>query len=510
MRLSSRLLSFLLTIILVGLSVGTASAGTSHPLTDNQGRPRTYTYGATVSLARVDSVNPVYVGTTITFRIIVRRGDHDIPFSGTVSSLTRGGVIFTTIGDDADDNLVAIDPLFSKEIEYTIADADLGSAVERIVPFQVRLVFTPPDNNHPQAEILSNEYSVFVRRQAGASTVSSGVNLVFVVDEPSSTAVGEQVRFRLKVATGKYALLGDSFVVQKELYDASGNKIGSAEPAALFGIPYLPTGSTSEDLSQAYSLKQEDVDAGHIRFFYRWVVQDHHLFNVDGTPADLNDDFEHVFTREHIMGDVPTATPTPTSPTTRVTPTATPIPNQLVGATGAVRVTRQGSNRIFFNLTQGQDFSMPIGVIAPNGTRSFHRSGYVRDESLGQTYAVVLRVSDNRVVRVWISPDDPIVDDIPWPEVLEFYNFHRNIVDAIPLDEMHPAPNQLVDAGGRFYVFYAGEWRHIPDIPTFQARNFYWCDMTSADANWLSRVSIGRPLQSSGGTDDPNYPNCRE
>ena len=80
MRPLSRWLSVLLAFILLGLSVGSASAGTSHPTTDNQGRPRTYTYGATVSLARVDSINPVYVGTTIKFRIIVRRGDHDIPF----------------------------------------------------------------------------------------------------------------------------------------------------------------------------------------------------------------------------------------------------------------------------------------------------------------------------------------------------------------------------------------------------------------------------------------------
>ena len=407
--------------------------------------------------------------------------------------------------------MVANNVLFSKEIDYTISDADLGpSAVERIVPFQVRLVFTPPDANHPQAEILSNEYSVFVRRQAdGGSTVNSGVNLVFVVDEPSSTvAVGNLVKFRLKVATGKYALLGDSFVVQKELYDANGNKIGSAEPAALFGIPYLPTGSTSEDLTQSYALKQEDVDAGHIRFFYRWVIQDHHLFNVDGTAADLNDDFEHVFAREHIMGDLPTATATPT---TRVTPTPTPRPRvTLVGSTNAVRVTRVSTNRILFDLTRGQDFNMDIGFIAADGTRGYSRFGYIRDASLGQTYAVVNRESDDRVVRIWIAPDSAERYQVPWDEVNDFWTFPQSIVNAIPLDEMHPADNQLVDFHGDYYVFTAGAWRHIPDIGTFQARNFYWCDMTSADTGWLSRVRIGRPLQSSGTAEIPNYPNCRE
>ena len=153
---------------------------------------------------------------------------------------------------------------------------------------------------------------------------------------------------------------------------------------------------------------------------------------------------------------------------------------------------------------------MNIGYIAPDGSRGFNRNGYIRDEGLGQTDGVVVRESDNRVVRVWIAPDSAERYQVPWQDVLDFWTFSQSIVNAIPLDEMHPAENQLVDSNGDYYVFTAGAWRHIPDIPTFQARNFYWCDMTSADTGWRGRVRIGRPLQSSGTMEIPGYPNCRE
>ena len=99
---------------------------------------------------------------------------------------------------------------------------------------------------------------------------------------------------------------------------------------------------------------------------------------------------------------------------------------------------------------------------------------------------------------------------MPWQDVLDFWTFPQSVVNAIPLDDLHPADEQLVDVGGMFYVFTAGAWRHIPDIPTFQARGYFWCDITSADANFLSRVRVGRPLQSSGTAEIANYPNCRE
>ena len=186
------------------------------------------------------------------------------------------------------------------------------------------------------------------------------------------------------------------------------------------------------------------------------------------------------------------------------------MPTTLVGRTSEARVTRVSNNRIHFDLTRGQDFNMFIGFIAADGTRGFHRNGYIRDESLGQTYAVVNRESDNRVVRIWIAPDSAERYQVPWQSVLDFYTFPQSIVNTIPLDEFYPADNQLVDVAGNFYVFTEGAWRHIPDIPTFQSRNYYWCDITSADANFLSRVRVGRPLQPSGTAEIPNYPNCRE
>jgi hypothetical protein len=312
------------------------------------------------------------------------------------------------------------------------------------------------------------------------------------------------------VSTGKYALLGNTFIVNKQLYDADGDEMGSAEPIALFGIPYLQTGSVSDEQSQLYTLKREDIDAGNVRFFYRWEVEDSHLFKDDGNIADLKEDYVQVFVDEYYLRTVIKSTPTTTA-TTRPTATPTPRPNPVVGISSAVKITRTGNNRIFFDLrARGQDFSMPIGFLAPDGTRGFQRNGYIRDESLGQTYAVVNRESDDKVVRVWIAPDSPERYKVPWDEVIEFYTFRPNIVNAIPLDETHPAEKQIVKVGIDWYVYLANAWRHIPDIPTFQARGYYWCDVTSADIGFLSRVRTGRALQSSGTDEVAGYPSCRE
>lgn len=508
MRSSSRLLSVLLALVLVGISLLTVSAhdGTSH----TESNP---TYGARVILTRTDNKDPVHPGTLLTFSVYVQRGSqHGIPSAAT---LTSSGSTSETLGDAL---LVGSRQAITKEIEYTVQPSDLGGAVRRAAPIRFTLTFTPVDTDgsseysgvHPEANVLSNDFPVIITKKSESSSGdgSSEVEIVFSVQGPEDIEEGEEVEFSVSAVTGKYALVTKPLIIRKRLYDDNGDRIGPTTHAKSVIIRYLNTNSVSEEHTATYVLTERDSEATTIEFFYELTLEDTDLRTADGGSTDLNEDYEETLRDSHIIGRrLVSATPTPNPSTVR--PTATPIPNQFVGSTSAVRVTRQGNDRIFFNLTHGQDFSMNIGFIAPDGTRAFHRSGYVRDESLGQTYAVVVRESDNRVVRVWISPDDPIVNEIPWPEVLEFYDFHRNIVDAIPLDEMHPAPNQLVDAGGRFYVYYAGEWRHIPDIPTFQARNFYWCDMTSADANWLRRVSIGRPLQSSGGTADPNYPNCR-
>ena len=162
--------------------------------------------------------------------------------------------------------------------------------------------------------------------------------------------------------------------------------------------------------------------------------------------------------------------------------------------------------------------TLTLGWIAANGDREYHPNGFIRqavgDGSGGQTYAVVRREFGNRgVVRIWVSPESPQRDRIHWPTVNTLYTVPVDVLREIPLDSMHPAENQLVrrfDPGGdgRIYVFRNGAWRWIPDIPTFEAEGFFWCDVTAADSGFFRRATIGTALAASGTATDPNYPNC--
>ena len=49
--------------------------------------------------------------------------------------------------------------------------------------------------------------------------------------------------------------------------------------------------------------------------------------------------------------------------------------------------------------------------------------GFIRDETLGQTYSVVRHEGDSRFVRRWIPHYSPIVDIIPWDIVISQLSF---------------------------------------------------------------------------------------
>ena len=74
--------------------------------------------------------------------------------------------------------------------------------------------------------------------------------------------------------------------------------------------------------------------------------------------------------------------------------------------------------------------------MAPTVRSFLMTNGYIRDNDLGQTYAVVTRESDGAVVRVWISSMSPHVGDIDWAATSwHFYNHPVDVVNAIPLDQ---------------------------------------------------------------------------
>ena len=140
-------------------------------------------------------------------------------------------------------------------------------------------------------------------------------------------------------------------------------------------------------------------------------------------------------------------------------------------------------------------------------------SGYIRDASLGQTYAVVRR-ADGQVVRRWVSPNSPLVYQIDWAVVNTQFTVPTGVVAAILLDEQNPEPNMLArrfDGDDRIFSYDAQlmQWRQVPDIATFQSLGFYWCNVTAADAGFFGRVASGPAHPASEMPAQSDYPNCQ-
>lgn len=510
MRPVSRLLSVLLALILVGISFTMVSAHTASETDDD--------YGVSLSITRTDDKAAVRVGTVLTFNVILEvTGEHEIPCPVTLTSVTAGGITNKMLCNTGDPNIDRNTPVINEEVKYTVRSGDLGPAERRIAPIQFRISFAPTHSGgtaHSSVIIRSNRESVTVTRTAEeAADDSSEIALSVTMEAPRSIAKGEKVTFRMTMTTGKYELSSSrSLRIRKQLYDEDGDKIGGQVTATSILVGRLRTESTGPERTQTYTLTQKDVDAATIEFSYKFVIEDTHLRYDDGSPPDLESDFEEPFEDTWVLGAAATPTPTPTA---RVTPTPAP---SLIGSTSTATITDRGSSIHIDRRGFERDLTLTLGWIAPSGVREFHPRGFIRqavaDGTGGQTYAVVRRERDGKVVRIWVSPDSPERGRVPWDIVnLPPYTVPVDVLREIPLDELHPSENQLArrfDPGGddKIYVYQNGVWRHIPDIPTFKAEGFYWCDVTAADSGFFRRATIGAALARSGTADDPNYPNC--
>ena len=213
----------------------------------------------------------------------------------------------------------------------------------------------------------------------------------------------------------------------------------------------------------------------------------------------------------------------PVAPPPTPTPTPPPLPRLLVDSGGATAWEYPG-DRVLLRIHYGRpvaavEVEIGVGWLAADGTQQV-LVGFVRDGTLGQTYAVVRRESDGQIVRWWIAPDSLWVSVIPWAQVNRDYTFPAGVIAAIPLDEQHPQPHQLVrrfDGGvldgmdNRIFAYSAdrSQWRHVPDVATFQALGFYWCDVTAADADFFARITLGPPYPASEVPARSDYPSCR-
>ena len=229
----------------------------------------------------------------------------------------------------------------------------------------------------------------------------------------------------------------------------------------------------------------------------------------------------------------PTATPTPIA---TLTPTPTPMP-RVIGSTACAEAVLQPSGRLLIRRFDRPDASLELAVgrfrymgrhedlPAPAVARLSRemadgsyitRGGFIR-ETLGQTYLVVRRDMDGRVVRRWVPPDSPLVYEIPWSIVNTRFTVPPCVAAAIPLDEQFPAPRQMARRfeGDDVRIFgfdpALARWRWVPDIESFQAWGFYWCDVTVADPTFFERLpggTLGPPYPASEAPGRDDYPTC--
>ena len=197
-------------------------------------------------------------------------------------------------------------------------------------------------------------------------------------------------------------------------------------------------------------------------------------------------------------------------------PPSPPPRSPIIGSTEAATAKELAGDLLVLQRHDqpGVEVEVGVGWISRDGERIIV-IGFVRDGDLGQTYAVVRREGDGQVVRRWIAPDSHLIYGVPWAVVNAQYTFPVGVISAIPLDDQYPSPNMLMrrfDGGDDRILAYdagLGQWRHVPDEPTFQARGYYWCNVTAADAGFFDRITLGPPYPASNVPARDDYPVCQ-
>ncbi|MCY4438064.1 MAG: hypothetical protein OXE05_12120 [Chloroflexi bacterium] len=550
MRQLSRLLSVFLALILMGLSFLTVAA---HEATGNVGKDI-----VRVTVERTDDKDPVYPGDELEFTVIVELLiDHTI--GGTTT--TDGGNLY---GPDYDKALADADAatgnrdkgdvdlsstvsyIAFEKVKYKVRGAeDLGSAASRTATLTWTFTFNVEgtgDSEHATPQTATGSVEVEVMKRPAAEGGATQMELDFSASTvPDEIARGKEVTFKLTATTGDYKVVAKTLVIKKQLYEADGDKKGNLVSVGSFAIPELDSNSESASLvstPKTYKLLQSEVDeiedGGKLEFSYSHVITESEVLKAgtdtssalpaltetasspialltgdnavridldsSGDHGSVNADGEASYDSVKLEGTIITVE--------MAAPEAEATPEPYIGMNDAAKVMQGDGNIIHITFADGSETSVGVGALTAMGVIDPHPNGYVRDSDLGQTYAVVQR-TDGMVVRKWISSASPLVSQIDWASVNTSYTFSAEAVNAIPLDGMHPSENQLVKVGMHIYVNLAGEWWHIPDIPTFEARSYYWCDVTSADERFETYVMNAPMLPSAGGSPTPGYPSCR-
>ena len=190
MRSLSQLFSVSLALFLMGLSLATASAHgepTDHTADDHVAD----TDGAIVLIVRVGADSPIYPGDELKFRVLIRRGVHNIPISAT---LMRTGVAVdadpapANVFASADPALAVIDDgYFLTVVKYSVRGDGLGNAVSRNESIQFSLAYSVSGDDY---SVKSNAVAVSVLDRPDTAVGASEVSMLLSVTEPDDIAVG--------------------------------------------------------------------------------------------------------------------------------------------------------------------------------------------------------------------------------------------------------------------------------------------------------------------------------
>ena len=337
---------------------------------------------------------------------------------------------------------------------------------------KITATVTPADGTAPTIYTV-NVFRVHLRAQLTALSLGDGVALKpgFKAGTTHYTAsvdnATEQVTVR---ATGS----PNSLVV-----------IGPVEADAEAGVVRLGEGDNTITVEVSHGTGNDKVTT-----VYMIVV------NREAGPERVNVPVPGPTVTKTVKVPGPTRTVTKTETVTQTV--EVPAQPNVIGGTGMAMATEVDGRVLITRHDGGPSLVVDIG-------------GFIRDDSFGQTYQVVRR-ADGMIVRQWVSPNSPLVYQINWAVVNSAFTVPVGVVGAIPLDDQVGAPGQLVrrfDGGDdRIFSYEMGQWRHVPNIPTFQALGFYWCDVTAADSAFFDRISIGAPHPATGMAARGDYPNC--
>ena len=542
----SRLLSVFLALILMGLSVATVSG---HDATDNTTPKAADLVSVEVVLnSDVETASP---GDALKFQVTVLRIADGHTFTGTVD------------GPDGDEDIASFTldddtPIKTMEVSYTIRQSDLGTdAVERTADLVWTFTLTDTatlgtalhtDGDNTETHTVtagtndtatgSVEVTLVKRPDADGGVLGIDLDLSGTT-APDTHAKGDKVTFKLVVTTGDtYQLrIAKTLVVMRQLYDADGEKVGKAIPSAVFTIPALQTGSRTDVLKSApeYHALQtaeadEIADGGKLVFSYSVTINETDVLK-DGKVVDLDkdgmvgqDNSDAAVTAAAVNADLDTVLATITTQdkvadlkdddvlTLEMAPEPEATPSPYLFETEAAKVMELGGGTAIeiTRLDTMAEITLTLGTLSSTGALLPRANGYIRDESRGQTYAVVRR-DDGEVRRVWISSSSEWVPHIEWANVIAFYHVPSAVLNAIPLDGSMPEAEQLVDVAGDYYVYRDRAWRHIPNLSTFRAEGFRWCDLTTASADFFMREGVSSsatPLPSRVGPPAEGYPAC--